>query len=70
MSSRMPIVMLILCLTLPQAVTAKPFTFVALGDMPYEPHRDEPRFNRLIDAVATPFELIIPSSTKAMAGGR
>lgn len=51
MSSRISIAMLILSLTLPHVVTAEPFTFVALGDMPYEPHRDEPRFNRLIDAV-------------------
>ncbi|MGI9450279.1 MAG: hypothetical protein ACR2QH_06550 [Geminicoccaceae bacterium] len=49
MSSRISTLML--SLTLPHAVTAEPFTFVALGDMPYEPLRDRPRFDRLIDEV-------------------
>ena len=51
MSFHLSIVILILSLTLPHAVTAEPFTFVALGDMPYKPDRDEPRFHRLIAAV-------------------
>ena len=51
MPSPISTLMLILSLTLPLAVTAEPFTFVALGDMPYKPHRDEPRFHRLIDVV-------------------
>ena len=51
MSSPLSTVMLMMSLTLPHAVAAEPFTFVALGDMPYEPDRDGPRFHRLIDAV-------------------
>ena len=51
MRSGVSIVMLALGLTVPNAAIAEPFTFVALGDMPYEPVRDDPRFDRLIDAV-------------------
>lgn len=51
MRTCLSIVMLALGLTVPVAVTAEPFTFAALGDMPYEPLRDKPRFDRLIDVV-------------------
>jgi len=51
MRSYLSIVMLALGMMAPIAATAEPFTFVALGDMPYESHRDQPRFDRLIDAV-------------------
>lgn len=51
MSAPSLLAMLIMGLTLPHAVAAEPFTLVALGDMPYKPDRDGPRFHRLIDAV-------------------
>ena len=35
----------------PSGVNADPVTFVALGDMPYNPPRDNDRFARLIDAI-------------------
>jgi len=51
MRSNVSIMILALGLVAPNVVTAEPFTFVALGDMPYEPLRDDVRFDGLIDAV-------------------
>ena len=43
--------MLALGFIVPSVTFAERFTFLALGDMPYQPYRDKLRFDRLIDKV-------------------
>lgn len=45
------VISLILGLMVPTITVAEPFSFVALGDMPYDLPGDNVRFDRLIDAV-------------------